>query len=82
MTNRRVLILYGRAQCHLCHRMEEALRPLQSELGFGLEWVDVDCDAMLAARYGDRVPVLAASDGQELCQTFLDEGVVRRYLGQ
>jgi hypothetical protein len=40
---------------------------------------DVDEDATLAARYGDRVPVLVA-DATELCWYFLDTDRLREYL--
>ncbi len=35
------------------------LRRLQAELDFQIREVDVDRDPALAARYGDRVPVIA-----------------------
>lgn len=74
-----VLTVYGRRCCHLCDDMAAALEPLRAEFGFALEAVDVDTDPALAARYGERVPVLA--DGEtELCHFFLDAAAVRAYL--
>jgi len=66
------LTLYGRRYCHLCEDMERALGPLQDELGFTLEVVDVDRDAALEREYGELVPVLAGPDGREICRHFLD----------
>jgi glutaredoxin len=66
------LTLYGRRYCHLCEDMERALGPLQDELGFTLEVVDVDHDVALERKYGERVPVLAGPDGREICHHFLD----------
>jgi hypothetical protein len=52
--------------------MERALGPLQDELGFTLELVDVDRDAALERKYGELVPLLAGPDGREICHYFLD----------
>jgi len=66
------LTLYGRRYCHLCEDMERALGQLQDELGFSLEVVDIDRDAALESKYGERVPVLTGPDGREICHYFLD----------
>jgi hypothetical protein len=52
--------------------MERALGPLQDELGFSLEVVDVDRDPVLEREYGELVPVLTGPDGREICHYFLD----------
>ena len=77
----KALTLYGRVYCHLCHEMEVALGPLQEELGFALETVDVDSDPELEERLGELVPVLMAGD-RELCHYFLDPQAVRAYLAE
>ena len=59
--------------------MELALLPLADELGVGVDIVDVDADAELEARYGERVPVLLHR-GVELCHYFLDVAEVRASL--
>jgi thioredoxin reductase (NADPH) len=74
------LTLYGRRDCHLCEQMEAALSGLRQELGFTVEVVDVDTSAALAARYGERVPVLVHGD-TELCHYFLDRAAVVAHLG-
>jgi hypothetical protein len=58
--------------------MLQALARLQPLLGFEFSVLDVDDDPQLAARYGDRVPVLLAGD-TELCCHFLDEDRLREY---
>lgn len=59
------------------------VRALQAwRLGYGveLELLDVDEDPVLAALYGERVPVLM--DGEQvLAEFFLDEAVLQRHLG-
>jgi hypothetical protein len=74
----RRLTVYSRYGCHLCTDMLQALTRLQPVLDFEVTVVDVDDDPQLAARYGDRVPVLLAGD-RELCCHFLDEGGLREY---
>ncbi|MEJ2643331.1 MAG: glutaredoxin family protein [Gammaproteobacteria bacterium] len=73
------LDLYGRAYCHLCSDMEDALRLLQDALGFTLAVYDVDADPALERRFGELVPVLMAGD-TEICHYFLDERALRKYL--
>jgi len=52
--------------------MAEALRAA----GVEFEEVDVDADAALEERYGERVPVLTDADGNELCHYRLAPGVL------
>jgi hypothetical protein len=49
--------LYARQGCCLCEGLQERLEALDPPLP--LEWLDVDRDPALQARYGLRVPVLA-----------------------
>ncbi|CAG2149865.1 hypothetical protein LMG31506_04115 [Cupriavidus yeoncheonensis] len=81
------LTLYGRAYCHLCTDMREALEPLRREFPFVLHEVDVDTDPDLESRFGERVPVLVAAGPEggpegprELCHYFLDVASVRAWL--
>ncbi len=71
-----ILRLYGRADCHLCDEMAAALRGL----GVVFTEIDVDADAVLVARYGRRVPVLADSEGREICYGRLDAQALRARL--
>ncbi len=73
------LTLLSRNYCHLCHDMEEALRPLATELSIVVTVVDVDTNPELEARYDELVPVLLHGE-QELCRYILDEPKVREYL--
>ncbi len=70
-----LLTVYGRSYCHLCDDMIAALRALQGRFSFVLEVVDVDSDAGLEARFGEKVPVLM-HEARELCHYFLDEPAV------
>ena len=66
------LTLYSREGCHLCEQMETALAALQQQLGFELEYLDIDERPELQALYGARIPVLCLGD-EEICQHLLDE---------
>ena len=57
--------------------MARALR----ERGVAFVEVDVDADAQLEVRYGERVPVLVSSDGSEICHYFLDHAALARARG-
>ncbi|MDR5834465.1 glutaredoxin family protein [Caballeronia sp. LZ034LL] len=69
------LKLYGRAWCHLCEEMRAALEPIATRHGAAIEWIDIDQDPVLEARYDELVPVLAL-DGVELCHYRLDAEAV------
>jgi hypothetical protein len=78
------LTLLGRAGCHLCDEMLEAVRPLAARRGASIAVVDVDADPALERAFGDRVPVLFAGDprgGAELCHLRLDRARVEAALG-
>ena len=77
--NSRHLTVYVRRHCHLCEQMVNALEPWRQGYDLHLDLVDVDDDPVLAARFGERVPVL--SDGDTIvAEFFLDEGALRRHL--
>jgi len=50
--------LYTKAGCHLCDRAREQLSEALKGYDHLVEEVDIDSDAELARRYGDRVPVI------------------------
>ncbi|HEX5092516.1 MAG TPA: glutaredoxin family protein [Burkholderiales bacterium] len=70
-------MLYGRSGCHLCEVLADEL----ARLGVPFVDVDVDSDAALRARYGARVPVLAAADGRELAAGRIEPAGLRARLG-
>lgn len=74
-----LLTVYGRGYCHLCDNMIAALHTLQGRFAFELTVIDVDSDADLETRCGEKVPVLMC-EGRELCHYFLDEPVVTAFL--
>jgi hypothetical protein len=51
---------------------------LLAAFDIAFEHIDVDSDPALAARYGERVPVLTDMAGNELCHGRLDPAVLQR----
>ena len=79
------LTLLGRAYCHLCDEMLDALRPLAARHGATVTVIDIDTEPVLEQAFGDRVPVLFAGDpagGAELCHFRLDRARVEAALGK
>jgi glutaredoxin len=71
--------VYSRSDCHLCDEAMIVLRRLQGELGFELRETDIDGDESLLRDYFERIPVVAV-DGEEICEYFVQEAVVRERL--
>jgi glutaredoxin len=74
-----VLTVYTKPGCHLCVEAIVALRRLAQELDFVLEERDITADEALHRAYFERIPVIAL-DGEELCEYFVQEAVVRERL--
>lgn len=50
--------ILSRHDCHLCDVVERMARHVQAEVPFTLTRMNIDENADLATRYGDRVPVV------------------------
>jgi hypothetical protein len=73
MTVKECLVLYSRADCHLCDLAAAMLDAT------GLDWrtVDIDTDPVLTDRYGVYVPVISRpTDGRELFFPFDEEALL------
>ena len=75
----RTVTVYSKPDCHLCEDAIAALEKLRSQLDFELEELDITADEALHRAYFERIPVVAL-DGEELCEYFLDEALVRERL--
>jgi glutaredoxin len=73
------ITVYSRPDCHLCEEAMAALRRLQQEFVFDLLQLDIDSDESLQRAYFERIPVVAL-DGEELCEYFVQEPLVRERL--
>lgn len=74
------LKLYGREYCGLCLVMRDLLQQQAQTAGFELEWIDIDDIDHLEEKYGEWVPVLAGSDGVEICHYHLDQAALDAYI--
>jgi Glutaredoxin-like domain (DUF836) len=87
------LTVLSRTYCHLCDDMIAALQVLQSRAStvpsneplesFTIDVVDIDAYPDLELKYGDKVPVLLATEGKqqiEICHYFLDKPRLASYL--
>ncbi len=71
--------LYSRSYCHLCDDLLTALAPWCERGLVEVTVVDVDADAALEERFGERVPVLTWQGG-EICYGALSEDRLREVL--
>jgi glutaredoxin len=74
-----VVTVYSKPGCHLCVEAMAVLEALRSELGFELRERDIAAEEALHRAYFERIPVIAL-DGEELCDYFLDEALLRERL--
>jgi hypothetical protein len=88
--------LYGRAWCHLCDEMRDALEAAlacaivssSSPVDYYIDVIDIDAvadvDPDLAAGYDELVPVLIAQrpggEPEQLCHYFLDPARLHAFL--
>lgn len=73
------LTLYYRSGCSLCEDMQRELSAAAVANDYTLNVVDVDGDEGLRQAYGHKVPVLTATDGEEICHYFLDQRALDAY---
>jgi glutaredoxin len=74
-----LITVYSKPDCHLCEQAMVTLRGLQGELVFDLEERDITTEEALHRAYFERIPVIAV-DGEELCEYFLEETLLRERL--
>ena len=60
------LTLYGKPGCCLCDEARAAIAEARTRHEFELEEIDITLDPTLAARYGERIPVVAFDGVEEL----------------
>ena len=77
MPSRRIVVLYGRPDCHLCDEARAGLERLRGDgLAFELEEVDIESDDALFKRFLERIPVIEV-DGEVVSELFLDADALR-----
>ena len=66
------LTLYTKPDCTLCDEARAALDRVRERVPFDLEVLDISADAQLAARFGERIPVVFV-DGEQAAEFVVDE---------
>jgi len=51
------VVIYSRANCHLCQEAEKSVREVRVKIPFELEVIYIDGDQELERLYGEEVPV-------------------------
>ena len=74
------LTLYTKPDCPLCDEARSALDRVRARVPFDLEVLDISSDPALAARYGERIPVVLV-DGTQAYEYVVDEGELEARLG-
>jgi glutaredoxin len=74
-----LVTVYSKPDCHLCEEAMRVLRALQQEVSFELREQDITEQETLHRAYFDRIPVVVL-DGEELCEYFVHEALVRERL--
>ena len=73
------VVLYGKADCHLCDDARQVLERVRASLPFELVERDITHDEALQRRFGERIPVVEIA-GEELFDFFVNETELRRRL--
>ena len=74
-----MITVYSKPDCHLCVEAMAVLERLRGEFAFELEELDITTDDELHRAYFERIPVVLL-DGEELCEYFVQEEVLRERL--
>jgi glutaredoxin len=79
VTSAPTVVLYGRADCHLCDEARAVLERVRADVPFELVERDIEADDALHRRYLERIPVVEVG-GEEAFQFFVEEAELRRRL--
>ena len=73
------VVLYGKADCHLCDDARAVLERVRADVPFDLVERDIERDDALHRRYLERIPVVEVA-GEEAFEFFVEEAELRRRL--
>ena len=73
------ITLYTKEDCELCHEAKATLLPMQGELGFVLDEIDITTDPALYDTFCVEIPV-GYLDGRKLFKYRVDSALLRRQL--
>ena len=78
--NQAELLLFSRADCHLCDQAEALVNSLLVGTPWQLKKVDIDNDPILKQRYQTIIPVLLRCDNQQALNWPFPQSRVRSLL--
>ncbi len=77
------VVIYSRANCHLCQETEKSVREVLREIPFELEVIYIDGDQELERLYGEEVPVTlingAKHDSFRVDKKRFSEAILRQH---
>jgi hypothetical protein len=73
------VVLYRRADCHLCEQALGVLERVRERVPFALRQVDIERDDELFKRYLELIPVIEI-DGSREFELFVEEAALERML--
>jgi glutaredoxin len=73
------VVLYGKADCHLCDEARTVLERVRADVPFDLVELDIEADDALHRLYLERIPVVEVA-GEEAFEFFVEEAELRRRL--
>ena len=76
-TQKTLLTIFSRPGCHLCDVVEKMAHRLENELRLEVSRRNIEDDAELLRRYGDRVPVVVL-DQIEVCSGRITQPALRQ----
>lgn len=80
-SEKKELLIFSRTGCHLCDVVEKMARRLQNDLHLEISKRNVEEDAALLRRYGDRIPVVVL-DRVEVCSGPITQPALRAAIAQ
>jgi glutaredoxin len=76
--DRREIVLYGKADCHLCEEMKAVVERVASKRGLLIREVDVTTNPELERRYGGEIPLLFIDGRKAFKYRVTDEALIQR----
>ncbi len=73
------VMIYGKADCHLCEIAKKKIRQFHDEFSFEMIEVDITSDPSLYAQYAERIPLVFVN-GHLVAKYRIDDKTFRKAL--
>ncbi|MAG37640.1 MAG: hypothetical protein CL878_15505 [Dehalococcoidia bacterium] len=81
LPHQRQVVLYSKADCHLCHEAKMKIERVRRRVGFQFQEVDITGDPELMAQYEWTVPVVSIDGRDALVSRVSEFRLLRALLG-